>query len=117
MIRPGLLTASTSNADHFGMSGFCVCVSDWFCIFFAPSFVLVFLRRCFPLAAKKIETTGRSFASPAGAQRSGALGAKRRVVRMGCREESQRRAGIVERSKLASASPCENRFAEYGENL
>src|SRR5260370_39429795 len=52
MIRPGLLTASTSNADHLGMSGFCVAVWVWFCIFFAPyrSCVLVLRRECFPLA-------------------------------------------------------------------
>src|SRR2546421_12879112 len=71
MIRPGLLTASTSKADHFGMSADCFCLS--FCIVVSPSFGFVLLRRCFPLAAKKIETTGRSFASPAGAKRSGAL--------------------------------------------
>src|SRR6266536_277333 len=60
MIRPGLLAPSTSKADHFGMSvDWVVCSCS--CIFFAPSLWLVFLRRCFPLAAKKIETTGRSF--------------------------------------------------------
>src|SRR5438067_8581544 len=91
MIVPGLLTASTSKADHFGMSADCFCPS--LCIVVSPSFGFVLLRRCFPLAAKKIETTGRSFASPAGAERSGALGAKHRVVRMGCREESKRRGG------------------------
>src|SRR5260221_9283473 len=49
MIRPGLLTASTSNADHFGMSADCVV---WVCfsIVFAPFCcrnVLVF-KRVFP---------------------------------------------------------------------
>src|SRR6266571_3580380 len=64
MIMPGLLTASTSKADHFGMSADCVgCFS--FCIVVAPSFGL-FLRRCFPLAAKKIETTGAHSHHPQG---------------------------------------------------
>ena len=52
MIRPGLLTASTSKADHFGMS------ADWvvwvcFSIVFAPFAVVVFwsLRGCFPLVS------------------------------------------------------------------
>lgn len=51
MIRPGLLTASTSKADHFGMSAVCVLVWDWFCIFLAPFRCRSFwsLRRCFPL--------------------------------------------------------------------
>ena len=38
MIVPGLLTASTSRADHFGMSVECVCVCLFFCIVVAPSF-------------------------------------------------------------------------------
>src|SRR5205807_3341278 len=60
MIRPGLLTASTSRDDHFGMSAVCVCVWDWFCIFFAPFCCRSFwsLRRCFPLVVK-LATTGR----------------------------------------------------------
>ena len=48
MMRPGLFTASTSNAAHFGMSGDCL----WFSIVVAPfrcrcGLVLV-LRRGFP---------------------------------------------------------------------
>jgi hypothetical protein len=41
MIKPGLLTASTSSADHFGMSADClVCLS----IVVSPSFGLVLLK-------------------------------------------------------------------------
>src|SRR5207244_5756649 len=53
MIKPGLLTASTSKADHFGMSGFCVSVCVCFSIFFDSFSVFWFLvlkRECFPLA-------------------------------------------------------------------
>src|SRR5258706_16281873 len=58
MISPGLLTASTSKADHFGMSVvWVVCFCS--CIFFAP-FRSVFwsLRRCFPLAVKRSKRLG-----------------------------------------------------------
>src|SRR5258707_8997879 len=48
MIRPGLLTASVSSADHFGMSAGClVCLSMCRCSFFG----LVLLKGCFPLVA------------------------------------------------------------------
>jgi hypothetical protein len=41
MIRPGLLTASASSADHFGMSADCLfCLS----IVVAPSFNLLLLK-------------------------------------------------------------------------
>src|SRR5207244_4294625 len=46
MIVPGLLTASTSNADHFGMSVVWVCFSIVFAPFCCRSF-LVF-KRVFP---------------------------------------------------------------------
>jgi hypothetical protein len=38
MIKPGLLTASTSKAAHFGMSAVCF----WFSIVVAPFFVFGF---------------------------------------------------------------------------
>src|SRR6266403_2889227 len=66
MIRPGLLTASTSNADHFGMSAvWVVCFCS--CIFFAP-FRSVFwsLRRCFPLAVKRSKRLGAHSHHPKG---------------------------------------------------
>src|SRR2546421_7684200 len=64
MIRPGLFTASTSNADHFGM--FAVCLAC-FSIVVAPSFGLVFLRGCFPLAAKEGTRRGCPLRTPEGA--------------------------------------------------
>src|ERR1043166_7816825 len=65
MIVPGLLTASTSRADHFGMSADCFCLS--FCIVVAPSFGFVLLRRCFPLAAKEGTRRGCPLRTPEGA--------------------------------------------------
>src|SRR5437667_7855579 len=80
MIRPGLLIASTSNADHLGMSVDCFCLSIVACSFFR----FVLLKRCFPLVA----TEGTRLSAQSAhrrAKRRGALEAQRRVVRMGCR--------------------------------
>ena len=65
MIVPGLLTASTSRADHFGMSADCL-LSFSCCIFVAPSFGL-FLKGCFPLAAKEGTRRGCPLRTPEGA--------------------------------------------------
>jgi hypothetical protein len=85
MIRPGLLTASTNKADHLGTSGAGL---EWCCIgsvLLSLLVVLVWgLKQCFPL----VGTLGHEWAperTPVGAKRSGALGAKRRVVRTGSR--------------------------------
>src|SRR5436305_6340684 len=89
MIRPGLLTASTSRADHFGMSAdVLVCLS----IVVSPSFGFVLLKGCFPLVATE-GTRLSAHSAHRRAERSGALKAKRRVVRMGCRLRWKRRGG------------------------
>src|SRR6266404_4525185 len=63
MIRPGLLTASTSNADHFGMST----VWDLFCIFFAPfSICVLVLRRCSPSQRRRSKRLGAHSHHPQG---------------------------------------------------
>jgi hypothetical protein len=53
MIRPGLLTASTSKADHFGMSRDCgsVFLSMMFCSFVFMVLLFVLEREWFPLVA------------------------------------------------------------------
>ena len=75
MIRPGLLTASTSKADHLGTSGAGLvayrCIGS---VLLSLRVVLVWgLKQCFPL----VGTLGHEWVperTPVGAKRSGALG-------------------------------------------
>ena len=73
MIRPGLLTASTSKADHFGMSADCVV---WVCfsIVFAPFCCRSFLvfKKVFP-PRSDVGYVWRRKSTPAGPQRSGGV--------------------------------------------
>src|SRR5437870_5593908 len=98
MIRPGLLTASTSKADHFGMSGFCVCVCVCFSIFFAPfrCCVLVFKRECFPLVVTLAATGAAKHTRRAATQSR-----SRRLVLCGWRGQCERRGGnYLKKSRL-----------------
>src|SRR5438876_11786400 len=72
MIRPGLLTASTSKADHLGTSGDGLECLSIGCSFRVRVWSLV-LKTGFPL----VGTLGHEWVperTPVGAQRSGALG-------------------------------------------
>jgi len=84
MIMPGLLTASTNKADHFGMSGDgLLCLS--ICV--APSafvFLVFGLKTAFP-PRKDVGTRVGARRTPEGAKRSAAVDAKRRLVRAGSR--------------------------------
>src|SRR5713101_8560443 len=92
MIKPGLFTASTSKADHFGMSVVCVCLSIVVCSFFW----LVFLKGCFPLVAKKTERLGAHSHHPQGRN---------------AEEHSERSAELCEWAGV------KNRSAEGGTNM
>src|SRR5437868_14956898 len=74
MIIPGLLTASTSKADHLGMSTDRVaCLSMIGAPFVSSWFWSGGLKQCFPL----VGTLGHEWVperTPVGAKRSGALG-------------------------------------------
>src|SRR5258708_5896398 len=73
MIRPGLLIASTSKADHFGTSANCF----WFSIVVAPfwccGFGFLALKRGFP-PRRDVGYDWALDRTPGGAKRSGALG-------------------------------------------
>ena len=83
MIMPGLLTASTNKADHFGMSGDgLLCLSI---VLLLPLSCLVFgLKTAFP-PRKDVGTRVGARRTPEGAELSGAVEAKRRLVRVGSR--------------------------------
>src|SRR6266404_4783953 len=97
MINPGLLTASTSNADHFGMSADCLCCVSivvlllWFCAF----------ERVFPLAA----TEGT---------RRGAHSAHRRAQRSGALAENQELRGWVSRLRWKREGKAKLNFSPPG---
>src|SRR5439155_3570143 len=86
MIRPGLLTASTSNADHFGMSVVWVCFSIVFAPFCCRS-VLVF-KRSFPLVVT-LATSGAAEHT----RRAATQWRSRRLVLCGWRGQCERRGG------------------------
>lgn len=83
MIMPGLLTASTNKADHFGTSGVgLLCLS----ICSAPSACVcgLWLKNSVP-PRKDVGTRVGARRTPEGAKRSAAVEAKRRLVQAGSR--------------------------------
>jgi hypothetical protein len=94
MIRPGLFTASTSSADHFGMSADClVCLS----IVVAPSFglFLFFEEGVSPSQRKKEHdwVAQRRTCKVVTEWRTGMEHREMEVASMGCRERMKRRGG------------------------
>src|SRR6266571_9343458 len=92
MIKPGLLTASTSKADHSGMSGLsvCVCVCVCFSIVFAPfrCCIFVFKRECFPIVVTLAATGAAKHTRRAATQSR-----SRRLVLCGGGGQCERRGG------------------------
>jgi hypothetical protein len=81
---PGFLTASISNADHFGISGDGLLWLRMCCAPFVSLFVVFGLKQRFPL----VGTLGHEWVperTPEGAEWNGAVEATRRLVRAGSR--------------------------------
>lgn len=83
MIMPGLLTASTSKADHLGMSTDRVACLSMIGAPFASVALAFGIENAFSPVVSGVGTRLDSEGTSAGSERSGGLGGAERVVRAG----------------------------------